>query len=208
MTFNSEIYQYLCANYNVKKQEAFIRIVNIAGQFQLTKDEVQQLLVDLSKIKHLDLPLISIKQDKYISFDMPSHKKFLSSIGFKKFSNYGWRVLNNHLKEINTPEIKKEYLYPTLDQYEFYDELIDLPEEELKKITKNQLQYPWVLKMLSKIEHSVDQYIRIRKNIERCLDDAGRAERYLSKPNNKMFLACINLLKQVILQQSMVTMTK
>ena len=36
--------------------------------------------------------------------------------------------------------------------------------------------------MLSKIEHSVDQYIRIRKNIERCLDDAGRAERYLSKP--------------------------
>ena len=86
------IYQYLCANYNVKKQEAFVRIVNIAGQFQLTKDEVQQLLVDLSKIKHLDLPLISIKQDKFISFDMPSHKKFLSSIGFKKFSNYGWRV--------------------------------------------------------------------------------------------------------------------
>ncbi|QPZ53384.1 hypothetical protein HTVC028P_gp02 [Pelagibacter phage HTVC028P] len=39
--------------------------------------------------------------------------------------------------------------------------------------------------MLSKIEHSVDQYIRIRKNIERCLDDAGRAERYLSKPNNR-----------------------
>ena len=28
------IYQYLCANYNVKKQEAFVRIVNIAGQFQ------------------------------------------------------------------------------------------------------------------------------------------------------------------------------
>ena len=49
------VYQYLCANYNVKKQEAFIRIVNIAGQFQLTKDEVQQLLVDLSKIKHLDM---------------------------------------------------------------------------------------------------------------------------------------------------------
>ena len=144
------IYQYLCANYNVKKQEAFVRIVNIAGQFQLTKDEVQQLLVDLSKIKHLDLPLISIKQDKYISFDMPSHKKFLSNIGFKKFSNYGWRVLNNHLNEINNPEIKKEYLYPRLDQYELYDELIDLPEEELKKITKEQLQYPWVLRNVIK----------------------------------------------------------
>ena len=39
--------------------------------------------------------------------------------------------------------------------------------------------------MLSKIEHSVDEYIRIRKCIERCLDDAGRAERYLSKPHNR-----------------------
>ena len=27
------IYQYCCANYNVKKQQAFIRIVNIGGQF-------------------------------------------------------------------------------------------------------------------------------------------------------------------------------
>ena len=138
------IYQYLCANYNVKKQEAFVRIVNIAGQFQLTKDEVQQLLVDLSKIKHLDLPLISIKQDKYISFDMPSHKKFLSNIGFKKFSNYGWRVLNNHLKEINTPHI--EYLFPTLDMYELREHLEDMPTEELNKLDKKKLLYPWILK--------------------------------------------------------------
>ena len=140
------IYQYCCANYNVKKHEAFIRIVNIGGQFQLTKDEVQKELIELSKIKHLDLPLIVIKNDKYISFDMPSHRKFLESIGFKKFSNYGWRVLNNHLKEIHTKQNKKVYLYPRLDQYELYDELIDLPEEELKKITKDQLQYPWVLR--------------------------------------------------------------
>ena len=82
------IYQYLCAQYNVKKQQAFIRIVNIGGQFQLTKDEVQEQLIELSKIKHLDLPLISIKQENYISFDMPAHKKFLESIGFKKFSTY------------------------------------------------------------------------------------------------------------------------
>ena len=144
------IYQYLCAQYNIKKQQAFIRIVNIGGQFQLTKDEVQKELIELSKIKHLDLPLIVIKNDKYISFDMPSHRKFLESIGFKKYSNYGWRVLNNHLNEINTKQIKKEYLYPGLDQYELYDELIDLPEEELKKITKEQLQYPWVLRNVIK----------------------------------------------------------
>ena len=145
-----KIYHYCCANYNVKKQEAFIRIVNIGGLFQLTKDEVQKELIELSKIKHLELPLIKIKEGKFISFDMPSHRKFLESIGFKKYSNYGWRVLNNHLNEINNPVIKKEYLYPRLDQYELYDELIDLPEEELKKITKEQLQYPWVLRSVIK----------------------------------------------------------
>ena len=57
-----KIYHYCCANYNVKKHEAFIRIVNIGGQFQLTKDEVLKKLIELSEIKHLDLPLISIEQ--------------------------------------------------------------------------------------------------------------------------------------------------
>ena len=146
-----KIYHYCCANYNVKKHEAFIRIVNIGGQFQLTKDEVQKELIELSKIKHLELPLISINEDQhYMKFDMPSHKKFLESIGFKKFSNYGWRVLNNHLKEIHTKEIKREYLYPRLDQYELYDQLSDLPTEELNKIKKEQLQYPWVLRNVIK----------------------------------------------------------
>ena len=140
------IYQYLCGQYNIKKHQAFIRIVNIGGQFQLTKDEVQEELIKLSEIRHLDLPLISIEEKNYISFDMPAHKKFLQSIGFKKFSNYGWRVLNGHLKEINTKQLKKEYLYPRLDQYELYDELSDLPTEELNKIKKEQLQYPWVLR--------------------------------------------------------------
>jgi len=35
------IYQYLCHNYNVKKLTAFVRLVNIAGQFQLPMAEVQ-----------------------------------------------------------------------------------------------------------------------------------------------------------------------
>ena len=144
------IYHYCCANYNVKKLQAFIRIVNIGGQFQLTKDEVQKELIELSKIKHLDLSLIKITKDNYISFDMPAHKKFLESIGFKKFQSAGWRILNGHLKEINTKQLKKEYLYPRLDQYELYDELSDLPTEELNKITKDQLQYPWVLKNVIK----------------------------------------------------------
>ena len=144
------IYQYCCANYNVKKQQAFIRIVNIGGQFQLTKDEVQEQLIELSKIKHLDLPLISIQKDKYISFDMPAHKKFLESIGFKKYQSAGWRVLNNHLNEINNKIINIKYLYPTLDQHQLYDKLDDLPTEELNKINPKQLRYSWVLKNVIK----------------------------------------------------------
>ena len=145
------IYQYLCGQYNIKRQEAFVRIVNIGGQFQLTKNEVQVELIEISKIKHLDLPLISINNDQhYIKFDMPAHKKFLESIGFKKYQSAGWKVLNGHLKEINTKILKKEYLYPTLDQYELDDQLQDLPTEELNKIKSSQLQYPWVLRNVIK----------------------------------------------------------
>ncbi len=144
------IYHYCCANYNVKKLQAFIRIVNIGGQFQLTKDEVQVELINLSEIKHLDLPLIKITKENYISFDMPAHKKFLESIGFKKFQSAGWRVLNGHLKTIHTKELKIDYLYPRLDQYELHDQLEDLPTEELKKINKKRLMYPWVLRNVIK----------------------------------------------------------
>ena len=80
-----------------------------------------------------------------------AHINTLQTMGLiKKYSNYGWRVLNNHLNEVHTKHLKKEYLYPGLDQYELYDELIDLPEEELKKVTKDQLQYPWVLRNVIK----------------------------------------------------------
>ena len=38
--------------------------------------------------------------------------------------------------------------------------------------------------MLSKIEHDLNNYIRVRKNLEIILDDAARAERFLARPNN------------------------
>lgn len=38
--------------------------------------------------------------------------------------------------------------------------------------------------MSSKIEHQLNQYIRIRTWIEEVFSDAGRAERFLSTPNN------------------------
>ena len=146
------IYHYCCSNYNVQKRSAFIRIVDIAGLFQLTKKEVEETLIKLSQIKVNDLPLISMEQEKFISFDMPSHKKFIESLGFKKYSNQGFRTLNSHFRTIQEAQqnIIKEYIYPTLDQYELQDKLEDLPTEELKKIKPNQLMYPWVLKSVIK----------------------------------------------------------
>ena len=39
--------------------------------------------------------------------------------------------------------------------------------------------------MLSKIEHDVDLYLKVRRNIVMILDDAGRCERFLKAPGNK-----------------------
>ena len=79
------IYSYCCSQFNVKKMSAFIRIVNIGGQFQKTKEEVEEILISLSKIRLYERELISIKDGpKYIIFDMPAHKYFLENIGFKK----------------------------------------------------------------------------------------------------------------------------
>ena len=142
------IYHYCCSNYNVQKRSAYIRIVDIAGLFQLTKTEVEELLIKLSKTKVNDLPLISMKQEKYISFDMPSHKKFIETLGFKKYSNQGFRTLNGHFKQIKEAQqnVVNNYLYPGLDQWELLEKLEGLPTEEFKKVKPEQLQYPWILK--------------------------------------------------------------
>ena len=143
------IYSYCCSQFKVKKMSAFIRIVNIGGQFQMTKEEVEQVLINLSKIKVNDKQLISIKEGPdYPLFDMPAHRSFLENIGFKKYKSYkGWRALRGYLNQRNT---NKVYLYPGLDQYELLDKLESLPKEELNKITKDQIQYPWVLKNVNK----------------------------------------------------------
>ena len=140
------IYQYLCSNYNVLKKSAYVRIVDIAGLHQLTKDEVEKILIKFSQIKVNDLPLLSMTKDKYIKFDMPSHKKFLEEVGFKKFSNKGFQAINGHLKEVHQAEFNKVYLFPRLDQHELYDQLEHMSTEELKKFKSSQFQYPWVLR--------------------------------------------------------------
>ena len=144
-----KIYNYLCKNYNVKKHTAFVRIVDIAGLFQLTKDEVDKILVKFCQIKVNDLPLMSIKEDKYKIFSMPSHKKFLEQVGFKQNNSYkGFKAINGYIKQLSEKEkeVIKNYIYPTLDMNELRDTLEDLPTEELKKINPEQLKYKWVLR--------------------------------------------------------------
>ena len=142
------IYSYCCSMFNVKKMSAFIRIVNIGGQFQMTKEEVEVILISLSKIKVHDKELISIKEGpKYILFDMPAHKYFLNNIGFKQYKSYkGWRALNGYLKQ--REDTGKVFLYPELDQYALLEKLQGLPPAELAEIKKkpDQLRYPWMLR--------------------------------------------------------------
>ena len=146
------VYSYCCSQFNVKKMSAFIRIVNIGGQFQMTKEEVEKILISLSKIRLYERELISIKDGaKYIMFDMPAHKYFLENIGFAKYKSYkGWRALSGYLKQ--REDTGKVYLYPNLDQYELLEKLQSLPPAELAEIKKkpNQLRYPWMLKSVDK----------------------------------------------------------
>ena len=141
------IYSYCCSQFNVKKMSAFIRIVNIGGQFQKTKEEVEEILISLSKIKINEKPLISIKEGpQYILFDMPAHRSFLENIGFKKYNSYkGWKALKGHLKQRDTGKV---YLFPNLDQFALLEKLQGLPPAELAEIKKkpDQLRYPWMLK--------------------------------------------------------------
>ena len=146
------IYSYCCAQFNVKKMKSFIRIVSIGGQYQLTKEEVEEILIQLNKIKIYDRELISIKDnEEYIEFDMPAHKYFLEQVGFKKFKTYkGWKAINSYLKEIR--QVEKEYLYKNLDQYQLQEKLESLPIEELDKINAKDLLYPWVLKSAKSVK--------------------------------------------------------
>ena len=143
-----KIYHYLCKNYNVQKHTAYVRKVDIAGLFQLTVNEVETILVKFCTIKVNDLPLMKITKDKYEIFGMPSHKKFLEEIGFKQNNSaQGYRAIKGYLKQLGEQEQAtiKKYIYPTLDQYELQDKLEELPTDELKKIKKSQLKYPWKL---------------------------------------------------------------
>lgn len=142
------IYEYCCKNYDVKKFKAFIRLVNIAGCFQLSLEQVQASLSRLDKVRVNDLPLIKIGDNgKYLTFDMPRHTEFIKSLGFQRYnSSRAWKLLKEHTAQ----EIKTDYLYSNLDQYELFDKLNSLPKEQLLNINEEKIMYRWVLKNVKK----------------------------------------------------------
>ena len=143
------IYQHCCRQFNVKTLNCFIRLVDIAGQFQISVEQVQHSLARMTIIRIEGEPLIKIKDSgKYLVFDMPRHRVFIKSIGFQRFnSSKGWKALRDCIA--NKP-LKIKYKFPKLDQYELFDILTDLPEEEFKNIKETDLQYPWVLRNAKK----------------------------------------------------------
>jgi len=143
------IYCHCCKQFNVKTLSAFVRLVDIAGQFQLSMEQVQLSISRLARIRIEGEPLIKIRDaGKYLVFDMPRHKFFIKSIGFQRFNaSKGWKHLRDHL---SNKEVKIKYLYPKLDQYELLDLLLELPEDQFNNIKETDLQYPWVLRNAQK----------------------------------------------------------
>lgn len=146
--FDFRIYQYCCKNYDVKKFQPFIRLVNIAGCFQLSLEQVQASLSRLAKVRVNGLPLIKISDNgKYLCFAMPRHTEFIKSLGFQRYnSSRAWKLLKEHTAQ----EIKTDYLYSNLDQYELFDKLNSLPKEQLLNINEDKIMYKWVLKNVKK----------------------------------------------------------
>ena len=136
------IYCHCCKQFNVKTLTAFVRLVDIAGQFQLSMEQVQLSIARLARIRIENEPLIKIRDaGKYLVFDMPRHKTFIKSLGFQRYnSSKGWKHLKDHIA--NKPTNKK-YIFDKLDQYELEDKLISLTTEEFNKINKTDLKYPW-----------------------------------------------------------------
>ena len=56
------IYQHCCKQFNVKTMKSFIRLVDIAGQFQLSIEQEQQSLARMTRIRIQCLPLIKISE--------------------------------------------------------------------------------------------------------------------------------------------------
>jgi hypothetical protein len=140
------IYQYLCSEYNVKKHAPFVRIVNIAGFFQISIATVKEILSRIAEIEQDKKKLLIINfTENYLTFEMPYYKSFLEDLGFKKNNLFGgFKKVADKIKQINLKPDNKIYLFPNLDQFNLSEALRDMPDEDFEKIKPDQLRFPWV----------------------------------------------------------------
>jgi len=79
------IYQYLCSQYSLRKHEPFVRLVNIAGLFQLSLATVKENLSRIAELEVDQKQLLTISfNGTHLIFEMPYYKSFLEKLGFKK----------------------------------------------------------------------------------------------------------------------------
>ena len=140
------IYQYLCSQYNLRKHEPFVRLVNIAGLFQLSLATVKEILSRIAELEVDQKQLITINfNGTHLVFEMPYYKSFLENLGFMKNNlAAGFKNLNNKVKDLNKEVDTRTYLYPNLDQFDLSEALRDLPDDDFENIKPNQLRFPWV----------------------------------------------------------------
>lgn len=143
------VYQHCCSNFNIKKFEPFIRLINIANDLKIGMDQVNNAITNLTYHKLDGLPLVTMEHNgKWVEYDMPSHKFFLERIGFTRLSSTaGYNKVKKMFRDI---EIKTNYKFTNLDMYELEEKLNDMNIDEFKKYTKKDFQYPWVYERVKK----------------------------------------------------------
>ena len=92
-----KLYEYFCRNYDLKRLNAYVRMVDAADKFKVPLPKIKESLDRLSRITIDFKPLISHTDFKY--FQMPRYKHFLESIQFRKnYSTKGWRGTQKQVK--------------------------------------------------------------------------------------------------------------
>lgn len=148
-----KVYLHCCSNFNIKKFEPFIRLVNIASDLKIGMEQVNFSLKNLSYKKIDGLPLITMEHNgKWIEYDMPSHKFFLEEIGFTRLtSNNGYNKIKKMFRDI---EYKNDYKFSELDQYQLEEKLNNMEESEFNEYTKKDFRYSWIYERVRKLRET------------------------------------------------------
>ena len=92
-----KLYEYFCRNYDLKRLNAYVIMVDAADKFKVPLAKIKESLDRLSRITIDFKPLISHEDFKY--FQMPRYKHFLESIQFRKnYSHRGWKETQKQCK--------------------------------------------------------------------------------------------------------------